>query len=998
MMNFIANIPTSTMAITRYVLPLIGALLLASIPSSPASAQQIQAAMASAKYEALQRAGTMDDPLGAGEMAARAIYVKLRPGQGGTNPSATAARLASRAGLRTVSTSPLAFSTIPLDKNVERQLQSLSGERRRRAMAAQENLSRLVEVSYDAPMSPHDAARLMAALPEVEYAEPIIFPYPLGGGASAAPNDPMVSEQFHLEHLKFLQAWDVWKGDTNTVIGIVDAGIDRFHEDLAPNIKENAGEVGLDAQSRDKRTNKVDDDNNGVIDDWRGANLSYQFDATEPGDTRGSSHGTEVSGLAAATTNNNLGVAGAGYKTMFFPIKAAPNNDGRLIFAYEGIVYSARRGFKVINCSFGNDTYSAALQDVITGVTETFDCAIVAAAGNDHVYKPFYPAGYKYVLGVAALETDNTLRTAWGEQVDISSTGGFATGNNGAYYSLGAATSYAAPLVSGVVALVRSKYPNLSGPQALAHVRLATDAVYPPTPDMAKLTGYGRLNALKAVTIDPFSRPAIVVDTLWLTDENGNVRDRIPTGGKGKLVVRLTNLLGPASNLTVRAITYRDDSTAVSISKLPVTMASLGTEETKAMEVGIPFELKLPASNRIRVRFEITADGGYSDYVYDRVLFYQPYITVRTPNISLTLTDRGRLGYEDYPNNEVGNGFTYEGSPFLYEGGLIVAKDRAHLMTNIRSGTGSAPESDFALIEVPSEDNNNTLTIDDGPAGSRRIGLEMRIRPVILDTVPDGIGIEVRTKNLTPGVIDTVRLAYFMDWDMDSTAADQSVNFVERPGQKVPYYGRLNDQSGYYITHGVAGPALHPIFYAINNKEAPIKIDDGFTGDEKWVTVNSGIGVRSAVADEEGDISMVIGKRIVNLPAFGEDTTFFVFGFSSIGLDDAVSSMNRMVPNRQTGTGGVTEGSGLAAMLLGNPRPNPFRGDAVIEISAGARNATLRVYDAAGRMVADLTGQLDREDGSSRAVLEGSSLPNGVYRIQFVSPAGSESRQLVLTR
>lgn len=987
------------MARIRYALPLIGALLLASLPFAPARAQQQnQAATASAKYEALQRAGTVSDPLGAGEMAARAIYVKLRPGHEGSNPSATVARLASTAGIRTVATTPLAFSTVPLDKNVERQLQSFSAARRKRAVAAQENLSRLVEVSYDAPMSPHDAARLMAALPEVEYAEPIIFPRPFGGGAGAAPNDPMVSEQFHLEHLKLLQAWDVWKGDSNIAIAVVDAGIDMFHEDLAPNIKENPGEVGLDAQLRDKRTNKVDDDNNGVIDDWRGANLSYQFDGTEPGDTRGSSHGTEVSGLAAAATNNGIGVAGAGYKTMFFPIKAAPNNDGKLIFAYEGIVYAARRGFKVINCSFGSDFYSAALQDIITGVTETFDCAIVAAAGNDHLYKPFYPAGYKYVLGVAALEPDNTLRTAWGEQVDISSTGGFATGNNGAYYPLGAATSYASPIVSGVVALVRSKYPNLSGPQALAHVRLATDVIYPPTPDMAKLTGYGRLNALKAVSTDPFSRPAILVDTVWLTDENGNLRDRIPAGGKGKLMIRLTNLLGPATNITVRAVTYRDDSTAVSIGKTAVTMTNLGTEETKAMTAGIPFELKLPSSNRIRVRFEITADGGYSDYVYDRVLFYQPYITVRTPNISLTITDRGRLGYEDYPDNLVGDGFTYEGAPFLYEGGLIVARDRAHLMTNIRSGTGNAQESDFAMIEVPSEDNNNTLTIDDGPAGSRRIGLEMRIRAVVLDTVPDGIGIEVRTKNLTPGPIDTVRLAYFMDWDMDSTTANQSVNFVERPGQKVPYYGRLNDQSGYYVTNGVAGPAAYPIFYAINNQAAPVKIDDGFNGDEKWLTVSSGIGPRTAVAEDEGDISMVIGKRIVNLPAFGEDTTLFVFGFSSISLDDAVSSMNRMVPNRQTGTGSVTEGPAFPAMLLGNPHPNPFRGAAVIEIGSGARNATLRVYDAAGRMVADLTGHLDREGGPSRVVLEGSLLPSGVYRIQFVSPAGSESQQLVLTR
>src|SRR5690606_11098613 len=104
-------------------------------------------------------AGIMHDPASGAEMVARAIYVKLRPGRSGMNSPATAAKLATEAGVRVVSATPLAFSRMPLDKGLERRLQSLPGERQRQAAAAEENLSRIVELHFDGVMSPVNAAR-----------------------------------------------------------------------------------------------------------------------------------------------------------------------------------------------------------------------------------------------------------------------------------------------------------------------------------------------------------------------------------------------------------------------------------------------------------------------------------------------------------------------------------------------------------------------------------------------------------------------------------------------------------------------------------------------------------------------------------------------------------------------------------------------------------------------------------------------------------------------
>ena len=143
-----------------------------------------------------------------------------------------------------------------------------------------------------------------------------------------------------------------------------------FHEDLAPNIALNQGENGTDSKGRSKKTNGIDDDNNGVIDDFYGANFTAQMDTTVNGNTKGQNHGTVVAGLAAARTNNAIGVAGLGYNSKFVPVKTSRKEGGFILFGYEGITYCARRGCKIINCSWGGPGYSEALQLSLIHISE----------------------------------------------------------------------------------------------------------------------------------------------------------------------------------------------------------------------------------------------------------------------------------------------------------------------------------------------------------------------------------------------------------------------------------------------------------------------------------------------------------------------------------------------------------------------------------------------------------------------------------------------------
>ncbi|MDB5035762.1 MAG: Subtilisin-like serine protease [Chlorobi bacterium] len=965
------------------------------------AAEQARIPIASAKYQALITYGVVRDRANGEEAIGHALYVKVRPGYF-YNPAAEFPAVAARAGLPVAAASPMALTTMQPDAKVASRMRAMSAGQQERAAVAQEDLRRIIEVYYSPELTPREAIARLRKLPQIEYAEPIFIAHAL---SPSLPNDSLVLQQPYLDAVKLPEAWEVWKGDTNMVIGIVDVGIDMTHEDLAPNIKENPGEAGPDGHGGLKQSNGIDDDRNGVVDDWRGANLLWQLDDSPPGDTRGNSHGTHVAGYAAAATNNKIGIAGSAYRCKFFPVKVgrADDTEGRLLQPYEGVIYCAKRGFQVINCSFGMSNYSQATQDMITDLTMTYGCAIVAAAGNSAIYDFRFPAGYDHVLGVGAIEVDpaSTFRTSWGEQVDVSAPGtGYTTDINNTYGSGGAATSFTSPVVAGALALVRSRFPDLTPDQAEAHIRLTADPI-PLPPDVAyktRLTGYGRLNAYRAVSTDPFSHPAIVIDSTWLADEAGNPAERISVGGHGQLHVRLRNLLGSATNVKVRATLYvtddrymADDSAIVDIADTILSTPSLASGQVKVLDGGIPFTVKLPAGDRVRIRFDITADD-YTDYQYRRILIYLPYMTARTPKITMSLTDRGRLGFEDYPINTVGDGFQYQGVPFLYEGGVMIASDSEHLLSNIRGGNGSMQQEDFATIEYPNQANRFTLGLSDSAAGDRRIGLEMRMRFVTVDSIPNAIGIELRTRNMSSKRIDSLRVAMFADWDLDSSSSGQGLEYVESPGMPVTFYGKATSQSDFFLMHGLAAPAPIPIFYAIDNTHPPLSLYENFSQAKKWLTLSNGIANRQVPpVPDSSDISIVIGHTIAGFAAGAEDTSLFVIGVSGLAQEarDAMQSL----AGRQIGSrAGVGMEPGTMISLLGVSQTD---GVATIHIGRASGDARLRVFDIAGRQLADLTNRLARS-GTSTIIFDGSALPSGVYYVQLVSSLGTESRSIVL--
>ena len=246
------------------------------------------------------------------------------------------------------------------------------------------DLSLIYEVQFSPVFKMEEALNLIKSSGVVEYAEPLYIQE-----LDFIPNDPSAASQYQLTKINAYAAWDIWTGDTNIVIGIVDTGTDWDHPDLQANIKYNYADT-IDG---------LDNDSDGFVDNFRGWDVSENNNDPM---VFASSHGSHVSGCADAVTNNSIGVAGPAYNCKFLPVKSSCDNCSSLGEAYDGIVYAADHGASVINCSWGGGGYSQFEQDIINYATFNKDALIVAAAGNNASDETHYPSSYDNVISVAA--------------------------------------------------------------------------------------------------------------------------------------------------------------------------------------------------------------------------------------------------------------------------------------------------------------------------------------------------------------------------------------------------------------------------------------------------------------------------------------------------------------------------------------------------------------------------------------------------------------------
>lgn len=299
-----------------------------------------------------------------------------------------------------------------------------------------------------------------------------------------APNEGIYWQVWGQEDIQANKLWDQNIKGNRVTVAVVDAGIDLKHPALTGRVAVNINEIP---------DNGIDDDKNGLVDDYKGFDFAYKSPTAQP-----SQHGTHVAGIIAAEPFKNpmLGVAP---EAQLIPLNImSDRGGGSLSAAVFAIKYAQSRGAKIINASWGGAICADILRQTILDVGEA-GVLFISAAGNDGTdidLYPEFPAAFalpnQLTVGASVQSGLMAAFSNFGrERVDILAPGHQILSTVPGGWQIASGTSMATPFVSGVAALLWSAHPEAT----LHQVRLAIQESVADKKNYYPVHSKGRLNA-----------------------------------------------------------------------------------------------------------------------------------------------------------------------------------------------------------------------------------------------------------------------------------------------------------------------------------------------------------------------------------------------------------------------------------------------------------------------------------------------------------------------
>ena len=864
---------------------------------------------------------------------------------------------------------------------------------------AQIGLDKIYSIKYEGDVDPLLISRKISSLNDIEYAEPrYIY------RVKYTPNDPSFVSQPYLNQVRATQAWDVSKGDSSIVIGIIDTGVYWMHPDLGPNIWINKNEIP---------NNGIDDDNNGYIDDIRGWDFGG-LNGTPDNDPREDApyHGTHVAGIASAATDNGIGVAGMGFKCKIMAVKTArddrkdPSSGAPYIwYGYEGIVYAADNGAKVINCSWGGSGFSQFAQDIINYATMK-GALVVAAAGNSNSSGDHFPSGYKNVLSVAAVGSDDRKASYsnYGYTVDVSAPGSsiYNTWSTNTYTYL-SGTSMASPLVAGIAGLVKARYPYFTPEQLAEKIRVSSDDNYNVNTLYRYMLGKGRVNAWKALQDSINTSVRMLSYQLNDNPPLGNGNEILEANERADLRINFKNILSSTNNLV---ITLSSLTTGISVISGTFNAGSKSSGEI-FNNFTTPFRIQASSTigYDINVRLLLTfSDGSYSDWQIINFVANPSYAVLNNGSVSITIGSRGNLAFNDYPTNTQGQGFKYKSSGnLLFEGALIVGTSSTKISDVARDNTGNAQNQDFTIVTpikslIPGtvSDLQALSVFNDDGAGANKIGVRVILNSYAYSSNPntDFVILHYKFINTTSTQITNFHVGLFFDWDLiDGTGLDDIARWDNT--NKMGYIYNQPGTVPYYVGTALLSHTNYHYRAILNaGGDGGWGIYDGFTDTEKWQSISGGVVKTQAGA---GDVSFVVASGPFTI---NPNDTLSV-AFAVIAGDNLSHLQSNLLYAKQKWNQIITNVNNETPIVydyrLDQNYPNPFNPITNIRFSIKEKSpVSIKLYDIVGREVALIMNEV-KDAGEYEIELDAGrlGLSSGVYFYQMKAGGYTSIKKMV---
>ncbi len=886
-------------------------------------------------------------------------------------------------------------------------------------------------IHYTSGDDPLELSGQIRKLPGVVYAEPHFVHHTTD---QFTPNDPLIGTVGHdyFAYQNFFKAWAVSQGSPDVVISIVDSGVYYDHPDLAGKLWRNP-EPGRADQFFPWT---IQNDTIGW-NFWESGDVFAGEQPVQNGNPVGnfSTHGTHVAGIAAADTDNGIGVAGTGFNAIYMPVKTGGTRDypRSIAYGFQGILYAAINDADIINCSFGGTNFSEFGRDVVAFATAS-GSLVVAAAGNNGSDVLFYPAAYDDVLTVGSVrrEYDDVISnfSNYGFYVDVFAMGEgvmstffdyFADNNQWApTYQRNTGTSMATPVVSGLAALIKAANPDWSPQRIASQIRTNARSLYAANPSAIyqNRLGTGLIDAHAALVN---LKPGLRITDFAFETSSGR---KINIGEKGKLTLEGVNH-GERTAASTLLLEIMQDGIRVSPESRSTGAINTGQSFTVTFDIDISRDYELTEIPLFRLGFSDPATG-YSDFFmleYERLLF--DIVDINT--ITASFSSDGTIGYMDALSSSGGIGFLpgdYEN--VLFEGGLMIAAEAdldfmvnpADVVVNqVRETTQISrhflPEENFRFRNTP------TVSDLDGFAVFRSskhpIARDLRIdMKTYAFTQPDLDKAVIVIYEVTNSSMNTYRDMYvglFNDWDIRD-AGNNSTGFVAEDSLIYAFA----PGGGPYVTSAHLGAVASA--FAIDNA-SPMSLPDarsredslrfgifyrqdlanldGFTNAEKRLSLTAGTE-RTTISGT--DISLVTSSGPFTLHPYARIRTGFVYAWGENVAElrsQVAAARGRDFGISPPGEYDLSRELAERATIYQN-FPNPFNSSTIIEFHlAEPGPAEISVYDVLGRRVATIFDGVT-EGRSQFVTFDAGQMASGVYIAVLRAEGRTETMTMTVVR